>query len=107
MNRLLYPDKSTALYSIYHRGASFLIPGIFVNIVANRKMQEYPYIGIITVPSICQMAFHSHFSMVNVVQDYIKHVRIQHMLRGASLTGHGIAAIGFIYSALNPLKKDM
>jgi succinate dehydrogenase hydrophobic anchor subunit len=107
MNLLLYPDKSTKLYSIYHKGATFLIPGMGINVLANRNSDVIPYIGAITIPSICQLTFHSHFSVVNVLQDYIKHSGLQRGLRVGSLTFHGLAAVGFIYSALNPLKKDV
>uniref|UniRef100_A0A6C0FCB3 Uncharacterized protein n=1 Tax=viral metagenome TaxID=1070528 RepID=A0A6C0FCB3_9ZZZZ len=107
MNPLLYPDKSTRLYSIYHKGAKFLIPGMGINVIANRNSDTIPYIGVVTIPSICQMAFHSHFSIANVLQDYVKHGGVQRGLRVGSLSFHGLAVVGFVYSALNPLKKDV
>ena len=104
MNTLLYPDKSTNLYSIYRKGAKLLIPGMCINVLINRNSDAIPYLGVVTIPSICQMTFHSHFSIVNVLQDYIKHTELQRGLRFSSLSCHSLAAFGFIYSALNPLK---
>ena len=88
MNLLLYPDKSTKLYSIYHKGAKYLIPGMGINVIANRNSDTIPYIGVVTIPSICQMAFHSHFSIANVLQDYVKHGGAQRGLRVGSLSFH-------------------
>tara|TARA_Y100000992_G_scaffold130081_1_gene85736 strand:- start:752 stop:1066 length:315 start_codon:yes stop_codon:yes gene_type:complete len=104
MNKLLTPEKNISLLKKYHTSSKLLIPLIGISYLSNKYDYKYSE-SVFNTLNILNIGYHSYVSTSCVITDYIKPKTISTMVRGTSLSFHGLATIGFIYNMYNNFKK--
>ena len=105
MNKLLSPEKDIFLLKKYHTSSKLLIPFIGVSYFSNKYNYKYSE-TIFNTLNVINISYHSYVSTSCIITDYIKPTNVSKVVRGTSLTLHGLASIGFLYNIFkNNFKK--